>query len=161
MFLGGMCGSGYRGVCGFKVQLAGGVEQAGSGGKKGDGEAVEHVAGDDGGGKLDGLLGAEVVLLEELARGFKHGRVEGLLDDARGLLTEAGAGQFAVFGADVAGAFALEESSGDLNGGDGGDEFCVVLNGLKQGDERLGARLLHEELDEGGGIEKTAALDAP
>ena len=49
MFLGGLRGaSGYRGVCGFKVQLAGGVEQARVGGEKGHGEAVEHVAGDDG-----------------------------------------------------------------------------------------------------------------
>jgi len=139
---------GLDGIDGGEVLLPGGLEEAGIGGEEGDFETLCHFPGDDDGGELEGFLGAEVVVVEELSGGFKDSRVEGLLDHARGLKSEDVAGGLCVLGRDVSGAFAAEQCGVDVEGSDGGDELAVVFCGFHEADHGVRTRLLDEEFDE-------------
>ena len=72
------------GVEGFKAFAFCCFKQLRGGGDKENAGSVEHVAGGEGGGQLQSLGPAQRGAVEQLARGFEHGRIQRLLHHARG-----------------------------------------------------------------------------
>jgi hypothetical protein len=115
----------------------------------------------NGGGQLQGVGPAQGGAVEELARGFKHRRIQRLLHHARGLHAQAVERGGGVFRGDAAGPLAPADGRVDLQRRGGGDQLAVVLDGLHQADQGVGALLLHKQLGEGRGLKKVAAHRFP
>ena len=78
----------------------GGFEKLRGGGDEDDLRALKHIAGDEGGGQLQGIRPAQGGAVEELAGGFEDGGIEGLLDHAGGFKAQDVEGGGGVLGGD-------------------------------------------------------------
>jgi len=111
---------GFR-SCRFEGRIEGvkafslcGFEQGGRGRDKDNLSAVEHIAGDNGGGELKRFGPTQCGAIEELTRRLKDAGIKRPLNHAGSFNAESIEGGGGVFGRDVSGAFGAANGGVDL-----------------------------------------------
>jgi len=146
---------------GVKALSFSGFEQRRRGRNEDDLSAVEHIAGDHGGGELKRLRPAKRGSIEELTRRLKDGRIERLLNHAGSFNAEGLECGRGVFRGDFPGAFAAADGGVDLERRGSRNELAIVFNGLHEADECIGSLPSHKKPSEGRGLEEIAGHTLP